>query len=447
MTPELVIDRLPPFSEQCEKSVLGALILDPQNGVHGVLGIFGGKGDHFYDLRHQVIFDEILEMDSKQVPVNVISLHQRLKDKNLLEQVGGIAYLNELQDSVPSAANLSYYAEVVKEKWLLRQVRNVCTTILDSVYEQTDDVDGFLDSVERQILAIRPQKLATRQTIKQLVLEATNDIERRFEKEGAIAGLSTGLLDLDRHTDGMRPGNLIVPAAYPSVGKTSLLMNIVEHVVLVEKRSAAVFTLEMSAKELVERFISSNSQVNLRGRLYENDFPKLIAAAGRIADSTLHIIDDCTTVEEIRSEARRLKQQHNIELVGVDYIQRVHTRNARRDANREQEISYIGNTLKSMAKDLGIPCIAPSQLNDDGKLRESRAIGQDADQVWMLERDDKASTYETDSVKLRVAKNRGGPRGGVIDLNFYKQYTKFKLASRISDDDIPSTRTQSYPRE
>jgi replicative DNA helicase len=193
----------------------------------------------------------------------------------------------------------------------------------------------------------------------------------------------------------------------------------------------------MSSKELVERFLSSNARVNLKGRLFETDFPKLTSAAGRIANSTLHIIDDCQTVEEIRAEARRLKREHNIEFMGVDYIQRVHARSAKRDANREQEISYISSVLKSTAKELGIPVMAPSQLNDDGKLRESRAIGQDADGVWELERDDKQSNSEADSVALWIRKNRAGPRGVCVNLTFLKTITRFEQALKVSDEDYP----------
>lgn len=417
--------------------------MSPNECIDSCIQIIGERPEPFYDIRHQTVFSELVDMHDNQKPIDVITLHQRLKDKQLLEQVGGIAFLNALQDSVPSAANMSYYAEVVKQKFILRKVINTCTEIVTEAYEQGDETDDFIDNMERRILDIRPQRLAQRATIKELIRESIDGIERRFENPGAITGLRTGFADIDKYIDGMHPGNLIVPAALPSVGKTSLLMNIVEHVVLNEKKAAAVFTLEMSAKELVDRFLSSNARVSLRGRLFENDFPKLTGAAGRISNSSLHIIDDCETVEEIRAEARRLKQQHNIELVGVDYIQRVSTRSAKRDSTREQEISIISKTLKAMAKELGLPVIAPSQLNDDNKLRESRAIGQDADGVWYLERDDKASTAEADKVDLWMKKNRGGPRGVCVNLTFLKAITRFESAAKISDEDVHWTNREN----
>lgn len=429
--------RQSPQSFECEQGLLSSLLQDPNNRIPEAVHLLGGGSEAFYDLRHRLLYSTLVAMFDSQIRVDVISVHQKMKAAGEMDNFGGISYLNTIQDAAPSAANAPYYLEVVKEKWLLRNLKEACESIANAARKFEGDVDAFIDDCERKILAIRPKQTTRTLTIKELVNEAIADIEKRWETGGAITGLATGLVDLDRYSDGMRPGNLIVPAAYPSVGKTSLLMNIVEHVVLVEKRSAVVFSLEMSAKELVERFLSANARVNLRGRIYENDFPKLTMAAGKIANSNLHIIDECSTVEEIRAESRRLKQQHNVELIGVDYIQRVHTRNARRDANREQEISYIGNTLKSLAMELGIPIIAPSQLNDDGKLRESRAIGQDADQVWVLERDEKESTSETDVVQLRIAKNRGGPRGGLVDLTFFKKFTRFESASKISDCDVP----------
>lgn len=436
---ELSIDRLPPHSQECEQGVLGCILLNPHTAIPKCHELLGFDPTAFYDLRHSLIYKHVLEMSEAQIPVEVISLHERLKGSGLLDQIGGISYLNTLQDSAPSAANVTYYAEVVKEKWLLRRLRDTCISIIESAHGFSGNVDAFIDNSEKQILAVRPQKKAARETIKELVHRAIIEIQEHFERGGEISGLSTGFPDLDHATDGLHTGDLIVPGALPSVGKTSLLMNIAEHVVLNLKKPVAIFSLEMSATQLVKRFMSSHARVNLKGQLYEADFPKLTNAAGKISNSKLFIVEHCETAEEIRAEARRLRQSEGIELMGVDYIQRVRGRQTK-ESNREQEISAISRTLKATAMELGIPCISPSQLNDDGKLRESRAIGQDADGVWILERDpqEPEKDYSTaEPVSLWVRKNRNGPRDVCVHLSFLKPFTRFESAAKISDEDVP----------
>lgn len=432
---ELSIDRLPPHAFECEQGVLGCIMLDPQHCLPQCHEELGFEPAVFYDLRHVTLYREVLDMAEAQIPVDIISIHERLKSKDLLEQIGGISYLNELQDKTPSAFNLSYYSDIVKEKWLLRKLRDACISIIERAYEHSGDIEAFIDEAERKILAVRPIKKAARASIKELVQNAIAEIEDHFKRDGEIGGLSTGFPDLDKFTDGLHPGNLIVPAAHPSVGKTSLLMNIVEHCVLNLGKPAVVFSLEMTPVELVKRFLSSNARVDLKGRFYEVSFEQMTASAARISKSKLFIVDHCETAEEIRAEARRLKQREGIVLMAVDYIQRVRGR-TNKEQNREQEISMISRTLKATAMELRIPCIAPSQLNDDGKLRESRAIGQDADGVWMLERGEDGNEV-SEPINLWIRKNRNGPRDVCVNLTFLKCFTRFESASKISDCDVP----------
>ncbi len=237
-----------------------------------------------------------------------------------------------------------------------------------------------------------------------------------------------------------------MPAAFTSVGKTSLLMNMVEDIVINQGKSALVFSLEMTAEQLVTRFLCSNARVNLRdianGHMAELDFPKLTSAASRTRQAKLYIIDDVQTINGIKSESRRMNQEYDIDMIGVDYIQRVHA-NVSKSANREQEVASISSGLKDIAKELRKPVVAPSQLNDDGKLRESRAIGQDSDGVWELRRvKDQPENEEGEAVDLVIQKNRNGPRGVTVPLTFLKAYTKFVARARVSDADIPQPRNQ-----
>lgn len=438
----LKIDRLPPHEQEAEQGVLGCILLSPSpmDCLSQVTSICNPNKEVFYDLRHQTIYETMVEMFNRNDPIDVITLQAKLKDRKMLDQIGGVLYLNALQDMVPSAANVTYYANLVMEKFLLRKIIHTCSDAVGKVYEYEGEPLALLDEVERDIMQIRERPKEQRSNIKQLVNRSIGVIEEKFQRQGAISGISTGFRDLDRYTDGLCAGELIVPAAFPSVGKTSLLMNMVEHVVLDQKLSAAVFSLEMTAEQLVTRFLCSRARVNLRkignGLMAESDFPKLTSAAGKVAAAKLFIIDDLTTVAQIRAEARRLKQAEGISMIGVDYIQRVHAETGK-SSNREQEIASISSGLKSIATELKVPVVAPSQLNEEGKLRESRAIGQDADQVWMMERDEENMTEEAEPVKLWIRKNRNGPRDVCVNLTFMKCFTRFESASKVSDEDVP----------
>ena len=437
----LNIDRLPPYSSEAEQGVLGCILLSPSDCLNQCVLKFRSGNRVFYDLRHATIYAELIAMADAGEVIDVITVQQRLKDKQLLDRIGGIPYLNALQDAVPSAANLSYYADIVQEKHLLRKMIAACANSVARIYCFGGDVEGLLGEVEREILSVREDIIPAQAGIKELVQQCIAIIEDKHSRQGAIAGLSTGFPDLDRYTEGLCPGELIVPCAYPSVGKTSLLMNMIESVVIAQGRSAVVFTREMTAQQLVMRFLCSNARVNLkrvgRGEMYEADYPRITGASGRVSHSKLYIVEDCETVSHMRAAARRLKQEHQIEAIGVDYIQRVTPESG---DNREQQVAGISSGLKSMAVEMRLPVIAPSQLNEDGKLRESRAIGQDADQVWNLEQKEEDKTEESELVDLWIRKNRNGERDVCVHLKFFKCFTRFESVSPIKESDIPQTR-------
>jgi replicative DNA helicase len=415
----------------------------------------------FYDLRHQTIYETLAEMFNSRQAIDVITVQQQLKDRQLLEQVGGIAYLSQLQDAVPSAANLSYYLEHVREKFLLRKMIQTCTGVVGRIYNYEGEVDMLLDEVEKDILRVNESRAqGSVMTTKDLVNKAIGTIENFFSRKGTLTGLATGFTDLDRITDGLHGSEMIVVAARPSMGKTSLAMNIVEHAVLEDKLPVAVFSLEMSAEALVLRMMCSIARVNLRsireGFMSESDFPKLTSAAGRLANAPLFIDDSAAlSILQLRARARRLHQMHGIKLFVVDYLQLLHSTARRSQENRQQEISDISSGIKALAKELKVPVLVLSQLNRElerdksrkprlSDLRESGAIEQDADLVGLLYKpnagdDDDGNTEEADGVpiNLLIAKQRNGPTGD-INLTFLKSYTRFESAAKVSDEDVPT---------
>lgn len=453
------VDRLPPHSPEAEQGVLGCTLLSPNECVNECIEKFKGGAEVFYDLRHQTIFSTIAEMFDSREAIDVITLQQRLKDKQLLEQVGGIAYLSSLPDVVPSAANLSYYLDIVQEKYLLRKMIHTCTDVVNRVYSHEGEVDALMDEVERDILRISEARVQEHSSnIKDLVKRAINQIEDFHQRQGMLTGVGTGFTDLDKMTSGLHPGEMIVIAARPSMGKTSLAMNIAEHVAIEQKLPVGVFSLEMTSESLVLRMLCSRSRVNLRnvrdGFLAERDFPKLTGAAGKLANAPLFIDDSSgLSILQLRAKARRMSQQYGIKLFVIDYLQLLHS-TARRAENRQQEIADISSGVKSLAKELNVPVIVLSQLNRElereknrkprmSDLRESGSIEQDADLVGLLYKpssgDDEDSgaapseEHDAVAVNLLIAKQRNGPTGDV-NLTFLKSFTRFENAAKVSDD-------------
>jgi replicative DNA helicase len=453
------VDRLPPHSIEAEQGVLGCVLLSPNECLGECIEKFKGGSEVFYDWRHRTIYEALVEMFDAKQAIDLITLQQRLKDRQQLDAVGGLAYLSSLPDAVPSAANLEYYREIVREKFILRKMIQTCTEVVGRVYEHEGEVDALLDEVERDILHISEARVeATTNTIKQLVHQAITTIENFHQRQGMLTGIGTGFLDLDKMTSGLHNGEMVVIAARPSMGKTSLAMNIAEHVAIDLRLPVGVFSLEMTAESLVLRMLCSRSRVNLRnirdGFLAERDFPKLTGAAGKLANAPL-FIDDTSglSILQLRAKARRMAQQYGVKLFVVDYLQLLHS-TARRAENRQQEIADISNGIKALAKELKVPVIVLSQLNRElereknrkprlSDLRESGAIEQDADLVALLYKpssgDDEDGGQEQDAVpvNLLIAKQRNGPTGD-INLTFLKSYTRFESAAKISGDDIPA---------
>jgi len=457
------LDRLPPHSPEAEQGVLGCILLSPNECMGSCIEKFKSGEEVFYDLRHQTIFKTLAEMYDSREAIDIITLQQRLKNQQLLEQVGGIAYLSVLPDTVPSAANLSYYLDIVQEKFLLRKMIHVCTDVVGRVYQFEGEVDSLMDEVERDILRISESRVQGQtNTIKELVKKAINTIEDFHQRQGMLTGIGTGFNDLDKMTSGFHGGEMIVIAARPSMGKTSLAMNIAEHVAIDQKLPVGVFSLEMTSESLVLRMLCSRSRVNLRnvrdGFLAERDFPKLTGAAGKLANAPLFIDDSSgLSILQLRAKARRMHQQFGVKLFVIDYLQLLHS-TARRAENRQQEIADISNGIKALAKELSVPIIVLSQLNRElereknrkprmSDLRESGAIEQDADFIGLLYKptaeDDEggaaatATEEEVTPVNLLIAKQRNGPTGDV-NLTFLKSYTRFESAAKVSATDVPN---------
>ncbi len=443
MTNPSTIDRLPPHSPEAEQGILGCVMLSPDSIGECIEKLRIGP-PAFYEPRNREIYSAMLDLHSTNDAIDIITLKDWFQIRDLIEQVGGLGYLMSLPDTVPSAANLSYYIDILNEKYTLRTIIKVCTEAVSRVYEHTGQADDLMDEVEREIMAIRGTRSQVSELdIKDLVRKSLTRIEEMWERKGGIGGISTGFHDLDRMTDGLHPGEMIVIAGYPGAGKTALAMNIAESVSVSLKLPVAVFSLEMKGESLVVRFIFSNAKVNSRSVAFLNqhDFQSLSAAAGRISAAPIHI-DEASdlSVFELRSKARRMVQKHGVKLIVVDYLQLLHASGgARKVESRQQEVTDISRGIKAMAHELGVPVLALSQLNDDGKLRESRAIGQDADGVWILKADETEEGDDVSStigVTLEIAKSRNGPVGRV-HLVFQKQFTRFESAAKIHDSDVP----------
>ncbi len=454
------LDRLPPHSVEAEQGVLGSILLSPGEAVSEAIEKLKGE-EVFYDLRHQTIFNAVVGMYDSREPIDMITLPQKLRDTQLLAQVGGLEYLSSLPDKSPSAANLSYYADIVREKYLLRKVVQLCTGVVARVFDEDHDVDALLDEVERDILQVSQARVSERNiAMPELVRGAITQIEDFHKRQGMLTGVSTGFRQLDKMTSGLHGGEMIVIAARPSMGKTSLAMNIAEHVSVEQQCPVGVFSLEMTAESLVLRMLCSRSKVNMRnvrdGFLAERDFPKLTGAASKLASAPIYIDDSSgLSILQLRAKARRLHQQHHIKLFVVDYLQLLHS-TSRRAENRQQEIADISSGIKSLAKELNVPIVVLSQLNRElekdknrkprmSDLRESGSIEQDADLIGLLykpssgDEDEGGAGAEEDvvAVNLLIAKQRNGPTGDV-NLTFYKSFTRFDSPAVVSEEDVPN---------
>jgi replicative DNA helicase len=446
---DLLAQRLPPQSLEAEVSALGGVLLENE-ALNRALEVVN-EGD-FYREAHRQIFSALLHLYERNEPADLITLSEVLKKRDALEEVGGIEYLNFLVNSVPTAANIAYYAKIIKEKSILRKLINRATEIINLGFGDAGDVDESLDRAERLIFEISEDRVRPSFfPIKDIIKASFKTIENLYEKKQLITGVPTGFTKLDDLTSGLQPSDLIIVAGRPSMGKTALALNITQHAAIEDGIPSAIFSLEMSKEQLALRLLCSEAKVDahrLRGGfLSETDWPKLTRAAGSLSEAPI-FIDDTPglTVLEMRAKSRRLKAEHNLGLVVVDYLQLM--RGRANSETREQEISDISRSLKALAKELRLPVIALSQLNrkveDRGDrrpqladLRESGAIEQDADVIIFLYRDEVYNRSEDNPHKgkaeIIVGKQRNGPTDK-FELAFLDKYTCFENLSPIQED-------------
>jgi replicative DNA helicase len=444
---DLLAQRLPPQSLEAEVSVLGGILLENE-ALSRVLEVLG-EGD-FYRESHRKIFSAILELFERNEPSDLITLSEILKKRAALDEVGGIEYLNSLVNSVPTAANITYYAKIIKEKSILRKLIHRATEIISQGYADTGNVDDFLDRAEHSIFEISEDRVhPSFYPIKDIIKSSFKTIEKLYEKRQLITGVPTGFTRLDELTSGLQPSDLIIVAGRPSMGKTAFALNIAQHAAIEARVPAAVFSLEMAKEQLALRMLCSEAKVDahrLRGGfLSESDWPKLTRAAGNLSEAPIFIDDTAgLTVLEMRAKSRRLRAEQNLGLIIVDYLQLMR---GRADSDtREQEISDISRSLKALAKELNVPVVALSQLNRRveergdkhpqlADLRESGAIEQDADVIIFLYRDEVYSKSEENKGKAEViiGKQRNGPTDR-FELVFLDKYTSFENLSSISEE-------------
>lgn len=432
----LIGDRVPPQHIEAEQSVLGAMLIS-QEAAHRATEIL--LPEDFYREAHQIIFRAMTELVEQADAVDTVTLSDRLRRNQQLDKVGGLTYLTTLSNAVPTAANVDYYARIVEEKSLLRQLIQAAAEITRETYAEKEEVDVLLDQAEQQIFRIaQGRRTEGYGTIRDVVFRTFEQLEELFASKGQIIGVSTGLSSLDEMTSGLHPSELVILAARPSVGKTTLALNMAAHAAA-EGVGVGFFSLEMAAEQLALRMLASESMVDiqrLRSGYFNNDhFARLTEAATRLTGMPI-LIDDTPNISimELRAKARRMKAEHQIGLLMVDYLQLMHVRG--RVESRQQEISEISRSLKALARELKVPVVALSQLSRaveqrDGKrpqladLRESGAIEQDADLVMFLWNDPEKMEDSPLSTDLIIAKQRNGPTGTVY-LTFRKDIGRFQ---------------------
>lgn len=445
MEEQQLTERVPPQNVEAEQAVLGAILIQ-SDVLTTVMEIL--QPEDFYRTSHQKIYEGMMEVAERGEPVDIVTLTAHLQNLSHLEEIGGVGYLATLANLVPTAANADYYANIVREKAVVRRLIKVATQIAASGYERTDDVVGLLDDAERQIAELTNEKVTRGFTpIKDVLLTTFERLEFLYSNKGGVTGVPTGYPDLDKMTSGFQKSDLIIVAARPSVGKTAFSLNIAQNVAVRAGLPVAIFSLEMAKEQLVSRILCAEANIDAgrmrTGYLEDDDWPKLTMAVSTLAEAPIFIDDTPgVTVADIRAKSRRLQQEHGLGLILIDYMQLIQGRG--RGDNRQQEISEISRTLKLIARELNVPVIALSQLSRSveqrqdkrpmlSDLRESGSIEQDADIVAFLYRDD---YYDPESerkniIEIIIAKQRNGPTGKV-ELVFLKNYNKFVSLERES---------------
>lgn len=451
------IHKLPPQSLEAEMSILGGILID-NDAINRVLEIL--VPEDFYREAHRKLFGAMLELSERREPCDLITLTDTLKRRGNLDTCGGASYLATLIDYVPTAANISYYCKIVKEKALNRRLISVATEIVTRGYEEQGDVNEMLDGAQKALFDLAENKLRPQYyPVRDVIKDTFKLLEALADKKEAITGVPTGYIDLDHMTAGFQPGDLIIIAARPSMGKTTLALNIASHASAEsrEKVASVIFSLEMGKEQLVMRFLSSLARVDAgrmrTGHFLDSDWQRLQEAASKLHKADIFIDDSpAISVLELRSKARRLKSEHNIGLIIVDYLQLM--RGGANPESRQQEISEISRSLKALAKELHVPVVALSQLNRSlenrsdkrpmmSDLRESGAIEQDADVIMFVYReavycehcrkkDGSCTANHERSAEIIIGKQRNGPIG-MVELAFMGEHTRFENLSHRAD--------------
>ena len=441
---EALIKRIMPHSIEAEQSVLGSMLMDRDAIMQCAEMI---TGDDFYQKQYGVVFDAIVELNNEGRPADLVTLQDRLKSKDVPEEVSALEYVRDIINAVPTSANAKHYAKIVQEKSVLRKLIRINEDIANKCYLGREELGTILDETEKSVFDLLQKRGGSDYVpIYDVVINALNRIDRVSRSDSNITGIATGFLDLDYRLSGLQPSDLVLVAARPSMGKTAFVLNMAQHIVFNDNQCAAIFSLEMSKEQLVNRLFALESRVDAQsirnGSMNEADWERLSEGAQRIAGSKL-IIDDTPgiSVSQLRSKCRKFKLEHDLKVVIIDYLQLM-SGSGRGSDSRQQEISDISRALKGLARELEVPVIALSQLSRNvesrpdhrpmlSDLRESGAIEQDADVVMFIYRDDyyNKDTEEKNIAEIIVAKQRNGPIG-TVKLAWLPQYTKFANLER-----------------
>lgn len=442
---EALIKRVLPHSLEAEQSVVGAMLMD-KDAIMTAAEIV--SREDFYQTAYGILFEVMVELFNEGKPVDLITLQERLKEKDVPPEITSLEFARDLLTAVPTSANVKYYAEIVMEKSMLRKLIKLNEEIENMCYLGRDSLEAVLETTEKRVFElVQKRNTGDYVPIKQVVLNALDKIEKSSKTKGTVTGIPTGFIDLDYKTSGLQPSDLILVAARPSMGKTAFVLNIAQHVAFRSNKTVAIFSLEMSKEQLVNRLFSLESQVDAQllrtGNLKDSDWEKLIEGAGVIGKSKM-IIDDTPgiSISELRSKCRKFKLEQGLDLIIIDYLQLMTGRVGGRAESRQQEISDISRSLKGLARELNVPVIALSQLSRAveqrpdhrpmmSDLRESGAIEQDADVVMFIYRDDyyNKDTDMKNIAEIIIAKQRNGPIG-TVNLAWLPNYTKFANATR-----------------
>ena len=433
-----LLKRVMPNNVEAEQSVIGAMLMD-RDAITIASEIL--TVDDFYQKQYGILFEAMVELYTENVPVDLITLQNRLKEKDVPPEISSLEFVRDMITNVPTSVNVGTYAKIVSEKAALRRLIRVNEEIASACYAGKDSVEEIMEDTEKKIFQVLQRKTNDEFVpIKDVVLNALDKIEAASRMKGSVTGMPTGFIDLDYKTSGFQPSDLILIAARPSMGKTAFVLNIAEYMAFRSNETVAIFSLEMSKEQLVNRLFALESRVDSQilrtGNLSDNDWSSLIEAAGVIGRSNL-IIDDTPgiSVSELRSKCRKYKLEHNLGIIMIDYLQLM--QGSRKSESRQQEISDISRSLKEIARELQVPVVALSQLSRAveqrpdhrpmlSDLRESEAIEQDADVVMFLYRDDyyNHDTEKKDVAEVIIAKQRNGPIG-TVELAWLPRYTKF----------------------